>query len=121
MEYSKLFYIFALNNKNNNLKNGGAIPSSFWVIFLAQEFMKKICCGILLLGLMACESPNAPKVRMAYEAIHTDQNGYTLYSQEFSYKGHDYIWFHREGGHDGANGFVHNPECPCYKKESKSN
>ena len=36
---------------------------------------------------------------------------------EFTYKGHSYIWFHNNnGGWDGNDGIVHNPDCKCNKK-----
>ena len=85
---------------------------------ISLKDMKKICYIIALFGLMSCQNNNAPKLNLEREHIFKDQYGTSLYSKEFTYKGHNYIWFNSSTGYDGASGFVHNPDCQCHKKES---
>lgn len=57
----------------------------------------------LVLGLSSCNNPHGSK------------------SSEFNYKGHHYIKF--ENGAKWTNNYamsvVHDPDCPCHKKELK--
>lgn len=76
--------------------------------------MKKIYLIIGLFCIIGCDSvPCSQKTLEKWEDVLYFSNGYNLKAQEFSYKGHDYIWFHGNGGHDGHDGFVHNPNCKC--------
>ena len=80
--------------------------------------MKKVYYIIALFGLMSCQNNNAPKLNLEREYIFKDQYGTSLYNTEFTYKGHNYIWFNTSTKGDRASGFVHNPDCSCHKKDS---
>lgn len=72
--------------------------------------MRVVVLALMSVGLMSCtqvESGSVSKV-----------NGInTMSAHEFTYKGHSYIWFHNSnGGWDGNDGIVHNPDCPCKRK-----
>lgn len=79
--------------------------------------MRTIIALLMLVGLTSCVAKSdAPVREETGTTVYRSKSGSSLKALEFTYKGHSYIWFHRDGGWDGANGMVHNPDCPCHNK-----
>lgn len=55
-------------------------------------------------------------VKNKWELVLIEDSGHEIKAYEFTYKDHEYILFYRNGGY-GHDGFVHNPNCKCNKKE----
>lgn len=80
--------------------------------------MRVVIILLMLIGLCSCTQVPAgtPSVEINQNVVFKDNNG-EMYATEFTYKNHSYIWFHhRNGGWDGNDGIVHNPNCHCNKK-----
>lgn len=74
--------------------------------------MRVVILALMLVGLMSCKRVESGNISdIGRVSINT------MSAHEFTYKGHSYIWFHNSnGGWDGNDGIVHNPDCPCKRK-----
>lgn len=80
--------------------------------------MKVVATLLMLVGLCSCTQVPAgtPNIETNQNVVFTGKNG-AMFTTEFTYKNHSYIWFHyKSGGWDGNDGIVHSPDCHCNKK-----
>lgn len=68
---------------------------------------KMLAILILLTALLASCKPVSKQEELQQ---FSDENFY-----EIEYKGHSYIMFMHDFGHQGFAGLTHNPDCPCKK------
>ena len=62
---------------------------------------------LFLVIVTSCEAPsNIPEIK-------TNVGHVRIKAFDFSYKGHDYIYFKSGSGKTGTGGVVHNPNCIC--------
>lgn len=72
--------------------------------------MKKILAiMIMLAALLASCDETAEQRQERFQSFSTEE------FCEVEYKGHSYIMFMYDFGHQGYAGLTHNPDCPCKK------
>mgnify|MGYP003475495980 CR=1 FL=1 len=62
---------------------------------------------LLLVIVTSCEKPTSvPEIKTNVASVR-------IKAYDFSYEGHDYIYFKSGSGKYGTGGVVHNPNCIC--------
>ena len=79
--------------------------------------MKKLLFVLLLCVVAISSCDELEKKKVSHSSVdvgklHLD-NHVSLRVTEFTYKGHEFIWFKNEGGKYANSGIVHDPDCKC--------